>query len=70
MLQRAADMYRSLKGYKDSKERMKQCIKLLLDKEKTDLQTELASLKGIFSGKRRKQIEARLAEIESELKRL
>lgn len=41
-----------------------------LNAEKTSLQTELANLKGIFSGKRRKQIEARLAQIENELKRL
>lgn len=41
-----------------------------LNAEKTSLQTELANLKGIFSGKRRKQIETRLAQIENELKGL
>lgn len=41
-----------------------------LNDEKNSLQTELANLKGLFTGKRRKQIEARLAEIETELKRL
>ena len=39
-------------------------------KEKTALQAELSTLKGLFSGGKRRQIEARLAEIESELKKL
>jgi len=34
------------------------------------LKTELANLKGLFSGKRRKEIEARLQVIENELKGL
>ena len=38
-----------------------------LKREKTILQTELANLKGMFSGKRRKEIENRLAEIDAEL---
>lgn len=41
-----------------------------LNTEKANLQTELANLKGIFSGRRRKEIEARLAQIENELKSL
>ena len=41
-----------------------------LNTEKTTLQTELSNLKGLFTGKRRKQIEARLAEIDNELKSL
>lgn len=41
-----------------------------LESERTALQTELANLKGLFTGKRRKEIEARLAEIEAELKKL
>ena len=41
-----------------------------LNSEKAALQTELANLKGLFTGKRRRQIEARLAEIDSELKSL
>ncbi len=41
-----------------------------LNKEKTALSAELSGLKGIFSGKRRKEIEARLAEIDAELKKL
>ena len=36
--------------------------------EQTSLKTELVNLKGLFSGKRRKEIEARLADIELELK--
>ena len=39
-----------------------------LSKEQSALQDELANLRGIFSGKRRREIEARLAEIEAELK--
>ena len=38
-----------------------------LDNEYTNLQFELANLKGIFSGNKRKQIERRLHEIKSEL---
>ncbi len=41
-----------------------------LNTEKTNLQTELANLKGLFTGKRRKEIEARLAQIDNELKSL
>ena len=41
-----------------------------LSAEQNALQTELPNLKGIFSAKRRKEIEARLAEIEAELKKL
>ena len=41
-----------------------------LTAEKTTLNTELANLKGLFSGKRRKEIETRLSEIDTELKKL
>ena len=41
-----------------------------LEAEQAALNEELANLKGLFSGKRRKEIEARLAEIASELKTL
>ena len=44
--------------------------KAQLEQECTRLQTELANLKGFFTGKRRKELEARLAEIETELKKL
>ena len=39
-----------------------------LEAERTALQEELANLKGLFSGRRRREIEARLAEIERQLK--
>ena len=39
-----------------------------LENEKAALRIELSNLKGIFTGKRRKEIEARLAEIDTELK--
>ena len=38
--------------------------------EQVALKDELANLKGIFSGKRRKEIEARLAQIDAEIKKL
>ena len=41
--------------------------KISLETERRMLQTELSNLKGLFSGKRRKQIEARISEINSEL---
>ena len=44
--------------------------KTALVTERAALQTELASLKGLFTGKRRKEIETRLAAIEQELKGL
>ena len=69
-LAEAASIFKSLKNYKDSAERAKACSITFLNNEKTALQTELANLKGISSGKRRKRIESRLAEIESELKKL
>ena len=42
----------------------------VLIKEKADLEAELPTLKGIFKSGRRKEAEARLAEIEAELKKL
>ena len=41
-----------------------------LNTEKNTLQTELSQLKGLFTGKRRKEIESRLAQIETELRKL
>ena len=41
--------------------------KISLETERRILQTELSNLKGLFSRKRRKQIEARISEINSEL---
>ena len=51
---------------KTRRERKQQ--ELTIEKEK--LKTELANLKGLFTGKRRKEIEARLGEIDTELKKL
>ena len=44
--------------------------KAALESEKSALLTELANLKGLFTGKRRKEIESRLAKIDAELKNL
>ena len=41
-----------------------------LSEEKSRLNAELLTLKGLFSGKRRKEIETRLAEIDAKLKKL
>ena len=41
-----------------------------LNAEKQSLQAELPTLKGLFSGGKRRQIEARLAQIETELNSL
>lgn len=41
-----------------------------LEREKQSLQAELPTLKGLFSGVKRRQIEARLAQIEAELKKM
>ena len=41
-----------------------------LEEEQTALNEEYANLKGLFTGKRRKEIEARLIEIAAELNKL
>ena len=41
-----------------------------LNSERSALQNELANLKGLFTGKRRKQIDIRFAQIDNELKEL
>lgn len=52
-------------------EKVKRSLKIFtLTAEKTRLEEELPTIMGLFSGKRRKEIEARLAEIEAELKEL
>ena len=40
------------------------------ERKRDNCQKELSNLKGLFTGKRRREIEERLAEIEAELKRL
>ena len=44
--------------------------KAALEKERDDLQAELPNLKGFFSGGKRRELEAKIAEIEEELKKL
>ena len=44
--------------------------KAALEREKRALETELPSLKGLFTGRRRREIEARLAQIKEELGKL
>lgn len=51
-------------------ERRKQMQAATLNGEKAALSAELSSLRGLFTGKRRKELEARLAQIENELKAL
>lgn len=83
-LAEALQIFRGLKDYNDSVDCAEKCNAAYekkkaareerefaaLNSEKTTLQTELSNLKGLFTGKRRKEIEARLAEIETELKSL
>ena len=69
-LYKAADAFRNLKDYKDSAERAKACMITALNIEKSELNKELSKITGVFAGSRRKKIETRLAEIESELNRL
>jgi len=42
-------------------------LRIALEQEKSFLQTELANLGGLFTGRRRREIEARLKEIERKL---
>lgn len=43
---------------------------MALRKEKLELQTELSNLRGFFTGRRRREIEGRISEIEAQLKSL
>ena len=52
------------------KRRQKEELCALLEKEKSGLKTEMNNLKGLFTGKRRKEIETQLEEIEEKLKKL
>ena len=54
---------------KEQVKRKKAEKRVALEAEQASLQAELANLKGFFTGKRRKEIGARLAEIETELKK-
>ena len=69
-------------SYKDSDERARKCNEeaarlkseeakrnTMLKREKESLHHELSKLNGLFSGKRRKEIETRLLEIDAELSR-
>ena len=63
-------LFNSLDTLEEERDQCRKARKTVLEKERNALQTELANLKGFFTGKRRKEIEARLAEIEAELKKL
>ena len=83
-IEKAYRTFSSVIDYSDSKERAEACRKALdeikkkkaaekipvLQAERDSLKAELPTLKGLFSGKRRKEIETRLAEISAELKKL
>ncbi len=51
-------------------ERQKRQRQSDLQNEQSHLQQELKSLKGLFTGKRRQEIESRLMQIEKELRNL
>ena len=59
---------RTVQDEKEKEERPRR--RAALEMEQGNLQTELANLKGFFTGKRRKEIETRLMEIKNELKKL
>ena len=61
---------KELSERKAREEAERQAKRTALNDEKSKLQTELANLKGLFSGKRRKEIEIRLKEIEIRMKEL
>ena len=56
--------------YQEEKQRRQEEERNVLKAERAQLQAELPNIKGLFSGGKRKQVEARLAEIEAELKKL
>ena len=56
--------------YQEEKQRRQEEERNVLKAERARLQAELPNIKGLFSGGKRKQVEARLAEIEAELKKL
>ena len=55
---------------KQETEKRREARKAALAQERAALQAELANLKGLFNGKRRKELEARLTEIDNEWKGL
>ena len=69
-LKSALKIFEYLWSYKECRVRAKNCRTIILNREKSALQNEHSQLKGIFSGRRRKEIEARLAEINNEMKSL
>ena len=64
--ERAAARERAGRERKEAAEKQRK----KLTAEKTALQTELSNIKGMFAGKRKKEIETRLAAIEAELGKL
>ena len=56
--------------HQEEKQRRQEEKRNVLEAERTRLQAELPNIKGLFSGGKRRQVEARLAEIEAELKKL
>ena len=81
-LRRLAEVFMSLKDFKDSKEKGKTCIlraeeieqnqerKNSLCQEREMLLSEMDSLKGLFSNRRRKELETRIAGIDGEIEKL
>ncbi len=64
------ELKKSERESRSAQEKMRQQKVATLNNEKKNLLNERSGLKGFFSGVRRKKIEARLAEIETELKNL
>ena len=75
---KAQQKFKSLGAWKDSREKARECVQKIqtlkaidkLEQQKRDLESQRANLRGLFTGKQRREIEAQLAEIERELKGL
>ena len=67
---RQEERLRQAEEFRRQQEFKRTLQKSALESERIELRTELASLRGLFTGKRRREIEARLAEIEEGLKNL
>ncbi len=63
-------LFRNIETIEEEREEQRRAKQKALVREKKALETELSSLKGLFTGRRRREIEARQAQIEEELGKL
>lgn len=75
---KAQQEFQNLGAWKDSREKVRECIQKIqtmkavdkLEQQKRDLETQRANLRGLFTGKQRREIEEQLAQVENELRKL